>query len=372
MVRAMFVGKLKALAATAMLLVSVIVMSFGWAAHQAELASSLDAKAGGDPPQAREANDPPNTETRPSLPVDHYGDLLPPGAISRLGSVRLFPGDGHGTIRRVTLAPDGKQVVSECANGNRLWDAVTGKELSLAGDLRGAKFFAALGRLMAVDYRDGLVRILDLATEQELDRLTPGQGAETFALSANGRTLAWTGPHRRGADGLPVHAIFLYDVPARKLAEPLDYSRGLPARRPEVLEQVSRAYVVYALALSADGQTLAAQFHDDSVAVWDLQTRARKLATPSGIPRLSGRMALSPDGSILATAAPPNEEIQRHPSGVIQSPPAERKIQLWNTRTGKELAALVIQPRQRWAPADLVFAPDSGHLAAACEHALCV
>src|SRR4051812_29064709 len=59
----------------------------------------------------------------PAARTDMYGDPLPPGAVARLGTVRLRHRGAD-----VTFAPDGKCLISYGWDGEvRVWDAASGK-----------------------------------------------------------------------------------------------------------------------------------------------------------------------------------------------------------------------------------------------------
>src|SRR5262245_23408573 len=57
--------------------------------------------------------------------ADQYGDPLPPGALARLGSVRLRHG---GAVQFITFLPGGKLLTAGQEGTARLWDVATGKE----------------------------------------------------------------------------------------------------------------------------------------------------------------------------------------------------------------------------------------------------
>src|SRR5207248_7188585 len=67
-------------------------------------------------------------EKSPAPPrLDRYGDPLPPGAVARLGTVRLVGDDGG---EAVAFSPDGKLLASgSFSRPIHLWDVATGKEI---------------------------------------------------------------------------------------------------------------------------------------------------------------------------------------------------------------------------------------------------
>ena len=78
--------------------------------------------------------------TDQARPVDQYGDLLPEGAVARMGSVRFHH---QGGVIAAAFSPDGKTLVAAgfgdgvaagVGNGNgglslRFWETDTGKEV---------------------------------------------------------------------------------------------------------------------------------------------------------------------------------------------------------------------------------------------------
>src|SRR5579862_6048736 len=74
-----------------------------------------------------DASDLPSTQEKQAPHTDRYGDLLPKGAIARLGTVR-FRLDSE--IKSAAVSPDGRIVAASSGWGMiYLWDATSGKEL---------------------------------------------------------------------------------------------------------------------------------------------------------------------------------------------------------------------------------------------------
>jgi WD40 repeat protein len=122
----------------------------------------------------------------PARPTDLYGDLLPEGAIARLGTIRFRTPD---YIRHLAYSPDGKRLVAQGQTKIALWDAETGRKLAeFASDKVGPLAWRGDGRgVMLVTEPGGKERIGDFTRE----RLKPlpaknYAGVEQSAAAARG------------------------------------------------------------------------------------------------------------------------------------------------------------------------------------------
>src|SRR5436190_24177112 len=108
----------------------------------------------------------PPTRAKPPRTDDH-GDPLPPGAVARLGTVRLrhVLRDGSGAAS-VVFSPDGKKVVSGGDVGLRAWDVATGKDLGWfpTAARATAAHFAPDGRSLLTIDNEGSMRLWQAGT----------------------------------------------------------------------------------------------------------------------------------------------------------------------------------------------------------------
>jgi RNA polymerase sigma factor (sigma-70 family) len=274
--------------------------------------------------------------------TDRFGDPLPPGAVARLGSLRLYHGQ---QVKRIALSPDGKWVVSTAADGNRRWDAITGRERPPRGGPWQAAFwhaavFSTRDKLLAVEKHDLDLQLWDVTTGEKVGEplaaagvgqlpttihLCWPDGTSPLALSPDGRTLVVS---NLGLGGRPV--LRFGDMVRGRVEEPVALKE----------DNVSGTR----LAFSADGKTLVLQCNDSTVHVWDVARRSEKIASRSSAADFGGPIAISPDGTVLANA-----------------PSLGKRVRLWDTRTFEELPPLASQPDQAVRP--MTFSPDSKVLA---------
>jgi RNA polymerase sigma factor (sigma-70 family) len=351
---------------------ALLLLSVGLAAAAGILARPKPAGPEAAPPDA------PAPAAGPEARVDDDGDLLPGGALFRLGSLRLR----HGTpLRSVAFTPDGKFLAS--GGGDRVisfWDPATGKEIrriEVPEQSVGAIAFSRDGKLLAGAGMNGAVILWDAATSKEIRRLRGHRGqVKGIAFSPKGdRLLAGDADGARlwdVASGKVLHVLpvgkgsvsaVAYSPDGRLVAAAGENATTFvwDAARGQQLHRLrGEGDYVYALAFAPDSASLLTGVQNGWAAVWDLTTGKPGRPLP-GRPERLQTFAFSPDGKLLATGdgnrllrlwdwASRTERwhVAAHPAGVqsvsfspdgriIASGSAESSIHLWDVATGKPL-----------------------------------
>jgi WD40 repeat protein len=242
---------------------------------------------------------------------------LAPGAVrlwdARTGRLLRRLGDPSEQVMAVALSPDGRQLAGGGSGVVRVWDTATGK-LVWSGDDHTAEVLAIAyapdGSSVATAAADGLVKLRDPATGAVRRTLEGhGGGATSLAFSGDGALLAC-------GDGQG--ATRLWDTKTGQLLRTCKAAGSKAAT-------VTSDRLFTSIALSSDGTTLVAcaatagNSYTEPVRFWDLRSGEVKKEFASAA-HSARPIALSPDGSILATGG--------------------KSIKLWDVRTGKLLREL--------------------------------
>jgi WD40 repeat protein len=305
--------------------------------------------------------------------LDIQGDPLPPGALARLGTLRLrdtsqimalaltpqgdcvFTGSKSGAaikweipsgrkvlelerqtaaILTMAVSPDGSTLVTGgLDNTVRLWDARNGTELRKIeiGAQVISVAFSASAQMVGAASRDGQVRLWFLGEEAEhLAIHEPGVEVLTFL-----------------PDGKHFAAAGILENPA--VPRPINIRRVSDGQ--VTLSLASEKSGVTALAFSPDGLMLASGDPDENVSLWDLQKKAVLSTLYAGVKPFPGErhplltaLAFSPDGRYLATGTREGEGLK-----------------VWDLKTRKEVFRL--RGRGKY----LAYSPDGKWLVSAAN-----
>jgi RNA polymerase sigma factor (sigma-70 family) len=253
MMRTMFLAKLRMIVTMTLVLTGLVAA--GVVVRQEMLAQPPRQQ---DPSARSKPGEKGTPAATAELPVDRQGDPLPPGALARLGTLRLRHG---GQVYAVAYSPDGSILASGARDsGIRLWDAATHKELRhLQGHQNGimAIAFSRDGKRLASASEDRTIRLWDVTTGKCLG-LFQGHEAAVMAvvMVPDGKTIISAGLDK---------AIRFWEVPD------LQPGQGAMAGK-EIRCLNDKLGYLYALALSPDAKTLAAGNGNGRIRLWDLTT----------------------------------------------------------------------------------------------------
>jgi WD40 repeat protein len=300
----------------------------------------------------------------PPARSDRYGDPLPPGALARFGTLRLWHG---ANILSVAVSPDGKVVATgggwlfrrtSLASGQgrgdgrvRLWDAATGKALrtlKVPGTLVSGLAFSTDGKFLAAGC-DSAIHLWEVGTGKPVRRFA-GHGAYSLsvAFSRDGRRLYALASPVALLPSEGASEVAWWDVASGKKL----HGWKVPAAGSQQGKDITEA--VEAVALSPDGKTLVERLNRAWVGgkkgtaqpedrghwlrAWDVA--GGRLFWEKNLPRKDyapGTLVFFPDGKRLAVAG--------------------KFITLVDTATGKHLGKVEA------SGSDLALSPDSRKLA---------
>jgi WD40 repeat protein len=226
----------------------------------------------------------------PASAVDLYGDPLPPGAIARLGTLRLQHGLGCDVL---AYSPASDMLASGGRTDRiiRLWDADTGKEFrQILGPEKGVEqlLFSPDGSLLAGAGYDSTVYLWNTETGQEVRKLD-GHRDHPILIAFSPKRLAFS----------PKGDLLAIGDLGGKFARLWEMKTGQLLRTFEIASDNKVPAV--SLAFSPDGQSLAAVDGSKRLALFDMES-GKLLLTLTGSPGDMGGVFFSSDGKNLITA----------------------------------------------------------------------
>jgi WD40 repeat protein len=251
---------------------------------------------------------------------DDFGDLLPPGAVARIGTVRLRQ---SSEVCVVTWSPNGKLLATGGRrDGVRLWDAATGKLVRLLPAKVGQGVFYTCfspdSTLLVSSGFDGALEVWDVATGNRLRQL----GSDSAQL----------GPVRFSGDG---KLLAVVDMLNMRFWDTVAWEERDP-RRAEVAAEIQAGFAGQRLCTFE--RPLAPHY------LWDV-AKAGRQAVPDNWD-LGYWTALSPDGKRIATSAP------THGTLVLR-----------DLATGKQLLRKELATDEKAEVMGLCFSPEGKRLA---------
>jgi WD40 repeat protein len=304
-----------------------------------------------------------------------------------------------GGVACLSFAPDGRTIAAGCGERVLLWQVESGKEVArYTGHKKAVSFvrFSPDGRTVYSGDRSATVHRWERGSGRRLAEWKPWKDEQAHAnkgkeeeecedllVSADGKTLVWRMCKYKADANRSVLVGDRYFLRLRELAggdrireidtRPSAFGHTIlspngrilatgysgvwlwDAASGRLLRSMGRDRAnVTALAISADGRTLASSHDDETICLWDSDTgRARQCFA---CPKMEGRSRSSPRPLAFA-----NED-------AILLIGSSSGLHLWNVKAGKEIHA---SPGHREPIRRLAFTPDGRTLTSAGTVASC-
>ncbi len=267
-------------------------------------------------------------------------------------NVLAFPGHAKG-VMGLDYSPDGKRLASASADGVKVWDAATGKQLLTVRmqpkeEARRVVFDPQGNQLATLSWRGHLTGGRGPMAVRVWNAPPTAEGEEQWPLFSYFFEAGWYNQTTWNLPGLT------FSLDGTRLACGRDdsvliwdFSRGRPGdNTAPALVLTGHTRPVCDQAFSPDGRRLASSSYDETIRIWDTATGQELLSFESPRHGISGYrgidcLAFSPDGQRLAGGRAQN-------------------LVIWDAATGKELHYL------RWhsqSIASVAFSPDGKTLA---------
>jgi WD40 repeat protein len=226
----------------------------------------------------------------PKPRIDAFGDPLPAGAVTRIGTIRFRHSD---TIYSLAYSPDGKRITSAAQNAFAVWDARTGRRLSLVCFpwRHACPAVSPDGLLVAHEIENNAVSVREAASGKVRCTLPGHKGAvHGLTYSKDTRRLASLDDHG---------SLFLWDS-----------ATGTLVRQWNALDKSGdRGH----LAFTPDGKTLVHAAECGLIFVLDTESgkelvRIKPRNEDFGLYGL----AVSPDGHTMATMVNSGQRVEFH------------------------------------------------------------
>jgi WD40 repeat protein/tRNA A-37 threonylcarbamoyl transferase component Bud32 len=233
--------------------------------------------------------------------------------------VQVLKGHKQGALG-VAISPDSKYVASSGADGIKIWDVATAKELRTLPPAAQAwgLAFSPDGERIVAGFANGIAKVWQVDNGQDLFMLRGHQAMiHGVAFSPDGQTIA-TGSFDQ--------TVRLWDAQSGKVKSLLHAHNGL----------------VFCVAFSPDGQRLATSGCDQTAKVWDWKSQ-KELLTLRGHTMPVMSVAFHPDGQRLVSAS------------------SDKTVKLWDARTCQSAVEL---RGFTDTIASVAISPDGKHVAA--------